>query len=369
MPRRTEAEAATEAAQNVHSARLVGILPERVANVSAPDFPYHYPLDPSSSSAHAPQVHAPLQLRITRLSPYRIEFDLIGVDASIANALRRTLIAEVPTVAIEHVYVFNNTSIVQDEVLAHRLGLVPLDIPPHVLNFKGPDDEGNDTNTVVFYLDATCTRNEAAKKGETDPEKLYNNASVTSSQLSWSPRGGQEEDFGGHQLRPVLPDILLAKLRPGQTVNLELHCEKGIGKDHAKFSPVCPGSYRLLPKITILPPGIPQELIPKFRKCFPEGVIGVRTNERTGEEEAYVADARKDTVSREVLRHKEFEGLVKLDRVRDHFLFELESSGVYAPEALLPAAIEVMLEKIRTVRKGVDELIRRDALQVDAMQI
>lgn len=38
--------------------------------------------------------------------------DLIGIDPAIANALRRILIAEIPTMAIEHVYVVNNTSIV-----------------------------------------------------------------------------------------------------------------------------------------------------------------------------------------------------------------------------------------------------------------
>ncbi|KAK0539780.1 DNA-directed RNA polymerase core subunit rpc40 [Tilletia horrida] len=349
---------------DVHPARLVGILPERVANVSAPDLPYHFPA--SSSAANA---LAPLSVRITRLSPERIEFDLVGVDASIANALRRILIAECPSIAIEHCYVFQNTSIVQDEVLAHRLGLVPLKIPPHVLHFKAEDEEGNDTNTVVFYLESECTRNPAAKKGETDPDKLYIGSNVTSGQLQWSPRGGQEEDFAGYTLGPVQPDILLAKLRPGQTLNLELHCEKGIGKDHAKFSPVCPASYRLLPRITILPPGIPPHLATKFQKCFPKGVIGIRKHAQTGEDEAYVADPRKDTVSREVLRHKEFEGLVKLDRVRDHFLFEIESTGVYEPENLLPTAIDVMLEKIRTVRRGVDELIRREGLQIDAMQI
>jgi DNA-directed RNA polymerase I and III subunit RPAC1 len=42
-----------------------------------------------------------------------MEFDLIGVDPSIANALRRILIAEVPTIAIEHVFIVNNTSIIQ----------------------------------------------------------------------------------------------------------------------------------------------------------------------------------------------------------------------------------------------------------------
>jgi DNA-directed RNA polymerases I and III subunit RPAC1 len=59
-----------------------------------------------------------------------MEFDLVGVDASIANAFRRILIAEVPTMAIETVYVFQNTSVIQDEVLSHRLGLIPIKADP-----------------------------------------------------------------------------------------------------------------------------------------------------------------------------------------------------------------------------------------------
>ena len=59
-----------------------------------------------------------------------LEFDLIGVDASIANAFRRILIAEIPTLAIETVYISNNTSVIQDEVLAHRLGLIPIKADP-----------------------------------------------------------------------------------------------------------------------------------------------------------------------------------------------------------------------------------------------
>ena len=59
-----------------------------------------------------------------------MEFDLIGVDAAIANAFRRILLAEVPTMAIEDVYIWNNTSVIQDEVLAHRLGLIPIKADP-----------------------------------------------------------------------------------------------------------------------------------------------------------------------------------------------------------------------------------------------
>ena len=46
-----------------------------------------------------------------------IEFDLVGVDASLANAFRRLMLSEVPSMAIEKIYMYNNTSIIQDEVL------------------------------------------------------------------------------------------------------------------------------------------------------------------------------------------------------------------------------------------------------------
>lgn len=49
-----------------------------------------------------------------------LEFDLIGCSAAIANAFRRILLSEIPSMAIEKVYISNNTSLIQDEVLAHR---------------------------------------------------------------------------------------------------------------------------------------------------------------------------------------------------------------------------------------------------------
>lgn len=49
----------------------------------------------------------------------------IDANVSLANAIRRS-VAEVPTLAIEDVEIFKNDSALYDEVLAHRLGLVPL---------------------------------------------------------------------------------------------------------------------------------------------------------------------------------------------------------------------------------------------------
>jgi DNA-directed RNA polymerases I and III subunit RPAC1 len=69
-------------------------------------------------------------VEIQHSNEFEMEFDLVRIDASIANAFRRILIAEVPTMAIETVFVFNNTSVIQDEVLAHRLGLIPIEADP-----------------------------------------------------------------------------------------------------------------------------------------------------------------------------------------------------------------------------------------------
>lgn len=54
----------------------------------------------------------------------------------------------------------------------------------------------------------------------------------------WKPFGEQERLFGANGIRPVYPDILIAKLRPGHEIDAVLHCVKGIGEDHIKFSPV-----------------------------------------------------------------------------------------------------------------------------------
>jgi DNA-directed RNA polymerase II subunit RPB3 len=66
------------------------------------------------------------EVRILESSQYYLKFELSHTELSIANALRRIIIAEVPTMAIEMVQVAENTSVLNDEFIAHRIGLVPL---------------------------------------------------------------------------------------------------------------------------------------------------------------------------------------------------------------------------------------------------
>lgn len=186
-----------------------------------------------------------------------------------------------PTLAIEYVFVHNNTSVIQDEVLAQRLGLIPLKGSIEGINrmrwFKKPTEDDPDSgstpsdyNTIVLQLSVECTENPNAAQDEQDPRKLYRNAHVYARDITFHAVGRQEEYFvGDDAIQPVNPDILVAKLRPEQKIDMELHCIKGIGADHAKFSPVATATYRLLPDIKITRPIIGDDA-KKFAKCFPD---------------------------------------------------------------------------------------------------
>ena len=108
----------------------------------------------------------------------------------------------------------------------------------HCVFFSGPTDQAMDYNTIVFQVDLTCERNPDAPKGSTNDHELYINHELLSSHLVWVPAEGQEEVLSGKPPAPTNPNIVLAKLRPGQRINMELHAVKGIAKDHAKFCPV-----------------------------------------------------------------------------------------------------------------------------------
>ncbi|KAJ1567922.1 DNA-directed RNA polymerases I and III subunit RPAC1, partial [Cladochytrium tenue] len=250
-----------------------------MTGVSSIDYPGNFPFSSEDMSWSFERFKEHFQVVVSRVGKDEMEFDLIGIDASLANAFRRILIAE-----------------------------------------ANGDDQPSDLNTIVFKLQVKCEANPNAHVGSMDPEDLYINSTG-----------------------PVYGDIVLGKMRPGQSIHAEMHCQKGIGKEHAKWSPVATASYRLLPEIVLLEPIIGSHA-EKFQKCFPKGVVEVFTNKK-GEKEAKVVNPRKDTVSREVLRHKEFEGKVRLSRVRDHFLFSIESTGALPPPVLFVEALDVLIGK------------------------
>jgi DNA-directed RNA polymerase I and III subunit RPAC1 len=357
--------------------KIVGINAETVTNITATDFPGHHPGEDLAWSVS--KFRQNLKILFHQNQKHEATFSLVGVDASIANAFRRILIAEVPTVAIEKVYVLNNTSVIADEVLAHRLGLIPLKgnvealkllswfVPPNAeTGFEGMDP--SEDNTVVLNLRVQCERNPNASKTATEPEEKYINSSVYSRHMVWEPQGRQEAKFGAEPIAPVSPDILIAKMRPGQVIDMTLHAHLGKGADHAKFSPVATATYRLLPTITITKPILGADAR-KFQKCFPPGVIALERvtptdaasdnpayHGREGDEKAVVKDAMRDTVSRECLRHDEFKDKVKLGRVQDHFIFNVESTGQFPSDMLFLESVNVLKYKAKRLLRALDEM-------------
>jgi DNA-directed RNA polymerase I and III subunit RPAC1 len=159
-------------------------------------------------------------------------------------------------------------------------------------------------------------------------------------------------------------------LRPGQEINVEMHAIKGVGSDHAKYSPVATASYRLMPTITILKPILGKDA-EKFARCFPKGVIGLEAVTKKeaakkgsgfegyeGEKKAVVKDPMKDTVSRECLRHEEFEGKVKLGRIRDHFIFSVESLGQWDGDELFLESVKILKGKCEVLKRGLTNMVQ-----------
>ncbi|XP_031757702.1 DNA-directed RNA polymerases I and III subunit RPAC1 isoform X1 [Xenopus tropicalis] len=328
-----------------------------IRNVHTTDFPGNYM--GYNDTWNYGRFENNFRIDIVKMEGDTLEFDMVGIDAAIANAFRRILLAEVPTMAVEKVYVYNNTSIIQDEILAHRLGLIPIRVDPRLFEYRSAAEEGEGTeiDTLQFELNVKCTRNPRASKDCSDPNELYLNHKVYTSHMKWLPQGNQSDLFPETDPpRPVHGDILIAQLRPGQEISVIMHCVKGIGKDHAKFSPVATASYRLLPEITLLCP-IEGELADRLQRCFSPGVIGV--DEVDGKRVARVINARTDTCGREIFRHDDLKDLVRMARVRDYYIFSVESTGILPPDILVSEAIKVLMGKCR---RFLDEL---DTSQMD----
>ena len=201
------------------------------------------------------------------------------------------------------------------------------------------DDKGTEKDTLEFELKIRCRKNPAAPETAVNPDDLFFDHKVFTSSLKWLPKGGQKERLN-YNPGPVDDDILIAKMRPGHELEMKLYAYKGIGKDHAKFSPVATAHYRLLPEIRLLRE-LKGEEAERLQSCFSPGVITLNGPKKV----AKVANARYDNCSRNVYRHDDLKDAVAMEKVRDHFIFSIESVGATEPEDLFIQAVSVLEAK------------------------
>lgn len=156
------------------------------------------------------------KFQLLESSDKEVRVVLQEVDRSYANAIRRLAISDVPTMAIDEVVILENTSVMYDELLSHRLGLIPLrtDLARYVLpeacECKSP--LGCSRCRVLLVLDAEA------------PERVR---TVYSGELA------SEDAY----VRPISDHVPIVRLAPGQKVKLEAYARLGRGREHAKWQP------------------------------------------------------------------------------------------------------------------------------------
>eukprot|EP00656_Telonema_subtile_P009022 TRINITY_DN14219_c0_g1_i1.p1 TRINITY_DN14219_c0_g1~~TRINITY_DN14219_c0_g1_i1.p1 ORF type:complete len:246 (-),score=75.79 TRINITY_DN14219_c0_g1_i1:16-753(-) len=185
-------------------------------------------------------------VEILELKDDQMLFRITDTDSSFANSLRRTIISDVPTLAIDLVEFENNTSVLSDEFLAHRLGLIPL-VSKRVNDFVDNRECMNCNNfcnlcSAEFRLHVTCT--DAKTLNVTSEDLFEQDNTVTPVDYSTDDRVAQDDEKGG---------ILIVKLRKNQELKLRAIAKKGVGKEHAKWAPVSVCTYWPEPVVDINP--------------------------------------------------------------------------------------------------------------------
>ncbi|TVU11115.1 hypothetical protein EJB05_44680 [Eragrostis curvula] len=295
------------------------------------------------------------KIEINRLTEDDMEFDMIGIDASIANAFRRILIAEVPTMAIEKVFMVDNTSVIADEVLSHRLGLIPLNADPRLFDYISENDVPNERNTIVYKLHVSCGKGSqriTVKSGELEWLPEGSQLSTTSpaqagdTQKTFTSFSQSQKEISDKPLGVKFNDITIARLGPGQAIELEAHAVKGVGKVHAKWSPVATAWYRMLPEVVFLK-DVEDDDADELKKKCPVNVFDIEEL-GNGVKRAVAARPRACTLCRECVMGPTGEK-IELRRVRDHFIFTIESTGAMPPEVLFTEAVKILEEKCERV--------------------
>ncbi|KAF3326053.1 DNA-directed RNA polymerase family protein [Carex littledalei] len=288
------------------------------------------------------------KVRIREMRDDFMKFELRETDASMANALRRVMIAEVPTVAIDLVEISVNSSVLNDEFIAHRLGLIPLTSDNAMEMRFSRDCDSCDGDgqceycSVEFHLSAKCESDQTLDVTSADLHSVDHRVVPVDVQKAFDSDGYDPNQRG----------ILIVKLRRGQELKLRAIARKGIGKDHAKWSPAATVTFMYEPQIHIneeLMETLTFEEKESLVDSSPTKVFSIDPDTQ----QVVVMDAEAYTYDEEVIKKAESmgkPGLVEIYAKEDSFIFTVESTGAIKAPQLVINAIKVLQQKLDAVR-------------------
>ena len=230
------------------------------------------------------------------------------------NTMRRMLMNEVPVLAIEDVEFRNNSSILYDEMVAHRLGLIPIKT-----DLKSYEMPKGDKETAKTHLKLTLK-----EKAGKEPKMVY----------------AKDIKSKDKKAVPVYDETPIVKLQPGQEIEVEMTAILGQGLEHSKWSP-CLAWFKYYPHIKVKKqPKNAKELAEKYSP-----VLEVKSGKLQVNQDAAL---KHDIIDESI--EKETDGAVVYEE-KDDFVFFIESWGQMDAKALFEAAIDMHNEQLKEFKK------------------
>lgn len=236
-----------------------------------------------------------------------------GIDFSLANAIRRSVF-EIPTLAIDTVEFYKNDSALYDEILAHRLGLVPLKAPKNFTSRKECSCQGKG-----------CIKCTASLKLKAEgPKTVY------------------AMELKAKSVEPIYKEMPLVILEKGQKLEFSAEAILGTAKEHAKFSPGLLW-FNALPEITI-------KGCDACGKCLdlcPKKAITIK------DKSIIIEQLKCDMCDACVEVCKEIKNAITIKPSQQDFIFHIESFGQKSPKEIFTEVLEVLNENLKELGKAV----------------
>ncbi|KAJ0406820.1 hypothetical protein P43SY_008842 [Pythium insidiosum] len=301
------------------------------------------------------------KVEIIELRDDFIKFELTETDPSVANAIRRVMIAEVPTLAIDLVSIEANTSVMTDEFLAHRLGMIPLFFDGGLENFR---------QRFVYSQECDCDEHCPNCSVEFTLDVVADNGvlTVTSESLRSSDPYIRPVHFSSEEEYNNTQDtgVIIAKLGPGQRIKLSAIAKLGIGKEHGKWSPVAVATFMYEPIITLnqaVLNMLTSEQKAELYKSCPTEVYETDENY----DQFTVNDAMRCMYCDECVKvansfkdNPEDDAAVTVKMREDKFIFSVETTGQLRPEEVVICALDIIREKLSSLKHQCMELSHDD---------
>jgi len=267
-----------------------------------------------------------LEINVLEKAPNRGMY-IKDIPLHILNSIRRTMIADVPTMAIDTVVFTVNSTIFYDEYIAHRLGLVPLTSEAALEKYKPPEECREASERGLFTEDCFVKLD---LEGE-NPPGSNNIITLYSGDLRTSDP----------DVKPVYDKIPIAILSPGQKISLEAYARLGRGREHAKWSPVSVAAHKFIADIII---DYEKCRAPECTDCInvcPRNIL-VIDNDKVKVSPDKLFECSLCRVCEEACKYR----AIKINWRKNEYILLVETTGALSPKRVLLEAVKVLESKL-----------------------